>query len=224
MKNNLNKNLIKKNKIKSLSLSKKRNVNYKQNVKKFDNNKYVFRNQEDFDEFLKTLNRKTKRNIDKILVLGGNFLKDFENFLRIFPKSLFFITNISKPDLSLMEGTYKKHPNFKTYVLDAFDGASLLEFLLRHGKFDLIIASRLEIYSPTKKKLLHFFRFIYHHFLKKDGIFCMIFNDKELFLNSKEILKKKNPQMTHIINPKGEENSIHILFYIKEIDLQTQRE
>ncbi len=169
------------------------------NIKKKDDFS-LFKNEENLDKFLRLLISGTNIKTGKILILGGIIGKELESFFKIFPESNFFITDKSKTILNSIKEKYETLKNFSTYVVNAFDGSSLLDFLLRHGKFDLIIVCRLNDYSPKEVQLLHFYRFLYNHFLKKDGIFCIVINKLKIWKLNYTILKKKKPIMDEVIN------------------------
>jgi len=136
-----------------------------------------------------------------------------------FTKAYFYITDVSKSVLNSLEINKIFSTKFRTYVLNAFDGSSLLNFLLTHHKFDLIIASHLNLYSPNKKQLLYFFQFMYKHFLKKKGDFFLIFN-KEIYKLAKDlILNEKKSFLDKIIKIQTAKNSLYISYFTKNENL-----
>ena len=182
-----------------------------------NNNEFpLFNNIENLDKFLRILIAETNIKIEKILTLGGIFGKELEKLFTLFPESQFLITDKSKSKLKPIKKKYEIFENFSTYVVNAFNGSSLLDFLLRNGKFDLVIVSRLNVYSPNKVRLLHFYRFIYNHFLKKKGVFCNIIKESKIWEINHTILKKKKPIINEILNIKNSENPMHVIFYDKK--------
>jgi hypothetical protein len=148
--------------------------------------------------------------------LGAIFGKELDRLFEIFPESQFFITDKSKSIMNSIKEKCEIFENSNLYVVNAFDGSSLLDFLLKHGKFDLVITSRLNVYSPNNKQIQHFHKFIYKHYLKKNAIFSIIIHDQDTWHNCFKSLKKKKPFINEIINIKNSENPVHILFYRKK--------
>ena len=213
MNNNFNIKILEEDKLKSerdmnSKLSKKRN-------REINDNFSLFKSNENLDKFLRLLISCTNVKTEKILIMGAMFGKELDRFFELFPESQFFITDKSKSMMNSIKEKYEIFENSNIYVVNAFDGSSLLDFLLKHGKFDLVIASRLNVYSPNKEQLLHFHRFIYKHYLKKNAIFSIIIHDQDTWLNCFKLLKKKKPFLNEIINIKNSENPVHIIFYKK---------
>jgi hypothetical protein len=176
----------------------------------------IFRAEESLNKFLTILASGINIKTEKVLVLGGILGKELERLFNLFPKSKFFVTDKSKTILNSINESYESFENFDTYVVDAFDGSSLLDFRLRHGKFGLVIVCRLDTYTPNNVRLLHFYRFIYNHFLKKNGIFCIIINELKIWEINHSILRKKKPFINEVINIKNKENPVHVIFYNKK--------
>ncbi|MFX1444823.1 MAG: hypothetical protein ACFFHV_15530 [Promethearchaeota archaeon] len=176
----------------------------------------LFNTKENLDKFLRILISGINLKTNKILIIGGILGKELERLFNLFPESQFLITDKSKKTLDLIKERNKAFENFKTYYVNAFDGSSLLDFLLRHGKFDLVIVSRLKEYSPKEIQLLHFYRFLYNHFLRKKGVFCIIIKESKIWEINHNILKKKKPILNEVININNNENPVHVIFYDKK--------
>ncbi len=182
-----------------------------------NNNSFsLFNTNENLDKFLRILISGINLKTNKILIMGGILGKELERLFTLFPESQFIITDKSKDIVDLIKKRNEAFENFSTYHVNAFDGSSLLDFLRRHGRFDLVVVSRLKDYSPKEIQLLHFYRFLYNHFLKKNGVFCIIIKESKIWELNHTILKKKKPILNEIINIDNNENPVHIIFYDKK--------
>jgi hypothetical protein len=182
-----------------------------------NNNDYsLFNTNENLEKFLRILISGTNLTTHKILIMGGILGKELARLFTLFPESQFIITDKSKKTLNLINRRNEAFENFITCHINAFDGSALLDFLLRHDRFDLIIVSRLKEYYPKENQLLHFYRFLYNHFLKENGAFCIIIKESKIWELNHTILNKKKPILNEIISINNNENQVHVILYDKK--------
>lgn len=122
---------------------------------------------------IKNLTSKFKKKINKILLISSHS-GAYTKFKEEFPDSKFILVNSFHSELN-----EKNDLSVNTYCLDIFNGSALTDFLMKFGKFDLLI---LIFDSKTfqKKNLKISIHFFFKHFLKKKGGLVLAFSLKDL--------------------------------------------
>ncbi len=165
--------------------------------------------------FINTMNNNKKSPFNKILILGAGTGGEYEQLNKFYPKAIFIITDISEKALTSFHLKYNEKCNYTTHILDIFSNKSLSNFIKLYDKFDLIIASGVYRYAPTKQIKYNSAKFIYKNILKEQGLFCIVEVSQEPKYDDPFILRRIIPIFKRKVQTKMRINPAQFVFYKK---------
>ncbi|MFX1239122.1 MAG: hypothetical protein ACFFAS_12350 [Promethearchaeota archaeon] len=180
-----------------------------------------FKQQDIMIKLLKSIKGRNPRKIKKILLLGVDLNCEFIRLTKIYTKARFCIIDFEEKLLNSFNKKYSKDYDFTIEILDLFSGRSLNDFTLKHGKFDLIIVSRLYSLSPSDKLRYASVKFVYKHLLAENGLLCILELKNTSEFYNPVILKKTKPMLNKIIKTKTTNNPIQFVIYGKNYPIET---
>lgn len=169
-----------------------------------------------FSNLLKRLNPSKIKDIEKILIIGDSLKEIYLQLCKISPDAQFFITNNSNKALISFKRNSKIYENYSTHILDVSKGVSLNDFVYYNGKFDLVIANK--VYSQLNKKKRNLsLKFLYKHYLRENGILCIISDIRDTIQDGKfNFMRNIKPVLEKVFSIKNKKNSIQFSIYIKK--------
>lgn len=186
-----------------------------------NNNKIILNEFEQYQvltNLIKKLSQSKKRKIKKILIIGEDLLRIYPELHLIYPNAQFYLTNKSKEKLKSFIEHYNKQQNYSTHTLYVLKGVSLFDFIYSNGKFDLVIANK--IYSQARKKKRYLsIRFLYVHYLRQDGILCIINSTQNSKGDKFNLIEPIKSALEKKILIKNKKNSIRFIFYVRRKNL-----
>ena len=151
----------------------------------------------------------------KILILGAGTGGEYENLRKIYPMVKYIITDISENALKSYKLKYNGNNSYTTQVLDTFCIKSLSSFSNSHGKFDLIIASGVYRYAPSRQNKYNSAEFIYKNLLEHNGLFCIAEVSQDPEHDDPFILRRLTPILNKEVQTKMRINPTQFVFYEK---------
>lgn len=173
--------------------------------------------------FINLVALKRDLTLKKVLILGAGTGGEYEQLRKICPMTKFLITDISEQALNSFQLKYNGNGSGSSYtlqILDVFCRRSLSSILKSRGKFDLIIASGVYRYAPSKQKKYNSAEFIYKYLLKHDGLFCIVEVSQDPEYDDPFILRRLTPIFTKKTQTNMRINPTQFVFYEKTFELQ----
>jgi hypothetical protein len=163
-------------------------------------------------DFYQSLSKKTrsltanlKKKNKKILLLSS-YPAAYTKFKEDFPDCKFVLVNSNENELN--------NHNEKTYQLDIFNGSALTDFLMKYGKFDLIILI-FDSKTYQKRNLKTSILFLFKHFIRKRGYLVLAFNLKDLYEIYVNIFSKSRYHKNLVTSTQSEDSSNYLIFFKK---------
>ena len=151
----------------------------------------------------------------KVLILGAGTGGEYEQLRRIYHSAKFNITDISEQALNSFHLKYNGNGSYTTQILDTFCIKSLSRFLNSQDKFDLIIASGVYRYAPSRQNKYNSAEFIYKHLLEHNGLFCIAEVSQDPKYDNPFILRRLTPILNKEVQTKMRINPTQFVFYEK---------
>lgn len=167
-------------------------------------------------DLLKKLYHTNIESMEKILIIGDSLKEIYLQLHNISPKVQFYLANISNEPLESFKRIYKNYENYSTHILDVSKGVSLHDFVFYNDKFDLVIANK--VYSNlSKKKRKLSLKFLYKHYLRQNGILCIISYIKDTNQDVKNnFMRNIKPVLEKESLTKNKKSSIQFSFYMRK--------
>ncbi|MBN1800036.1 MAG: hypothetical protein JW891_00930 [Candidatus Lokiarchaeota archaeon] len=179
-----------------------------------------FRKQDILIKLLNSTYGKKIKNITKILVLGTDLNCEFIRLRKTYPKANFIVVDFKEDLVKKFSEKYAKSFDFSVDKLDLFNGRNLNDFALKHGKFDLIIVSKMYRFAPNNKLRYASVKFVYKHLLAYNGLFCVLESKSYSEYYNPVLLKKPKPMLNKTIKTSTKDHPIQFVIYTKELPFE----